>query len=201
MYVPKPFAVQNPADLVAFIEREPFGILVSDVEGTPFATHAPFLVSGEGESLTLSLHVAKANPHWRSLQDAEVLAIFQGAHAFVSAGWYPDPRHNVPTWNYGAVHCTGRARLTDAAETSRILERLVERFESSWRIDTPDASYVEGLQQAIVGIEIAVRSVQGAFKYLQNHPPADREAVIAQLERSGRPMDREIAEEMRATLR
>lgn len=201
MYVPKPFAVQNPAELAAFIEREPFGILVSNVEGKPFATHAPFIVSAQGQSLTLSLHVAKANPQWRSLQDAEVLAIFQGAHAFISAGWYPHPQRNVPTWNYGAVHCTGRARLTDGAGTASILERLVERFESSWRMDTADAQYVEGLQQAVVGIEIAVESVSGAFKYLQNHPPEDREAVIAQLERSVRPMDHEVAELMRATLR
>lgn len=201
MYVPKPFAVQDYSELVAFIEREPFGILVSDVDGKPFATHAPFIVSGEGSSLTLQLHVAKANPQWQSLQGQDVLAIFHGAHAFVSAAWYPQPQSNVPTWNYGAVHCIGRARLTDDAGTVQILRKLVERFEPSWRMDTADAEYIERLRHAIVGIEVAVESTEGAFKYLQNHSPEDRAAVIAQLENSPRPMDREVAEEMRARLR
>lgn len=200
MYAPKPFAVADRRALVAFIEREPFGILVSNREGKPFATHAPFIVSDAGESLCLGLHVAKANPHWRCVEDQEVLAIFHGPHAMISAGWYAQPQNSVPTWNYAAVHCTGRARITDAAATANILRRLVEQFEPSWRMEQADADYVARLQQAVVGIEIAVSSIEGTFKYSQNRTMEDRERVIDALSISSRAMDREVAQEMRATL-
>lgn len=201
MYAPKPFAVADRRALVAFIEREPFGILVSGVDGKPFATHAPFVVWEDGEDLRLALHVAKANPHWRSIDGQEVLAIFQGPHAMISAAWYAQPRDNVPTWDYAAVHCTGRARTADAGATARILHRLVERLEPSWRMEQADAEYIARLQQAIVGIEIAVSSIEGAFKYSQNHTPEDRRRVIDALGASSRAMDRAVAEQIRATLR
>lgn len=201
MYVPKPFAVQDSRELVAFIEREPFGVLVSDVDGKPFATHLPFVVLEDGPGLTLGLHLAKPNPQWQTLEGQDVLAIFQGAHAFVSAAWYPQPGLNVPTWNYAAVHCAGRANIADSAQTMRILERLVERFEPSWRIENADGAYIEMLRTGIVGVTIEVTAVEGAFKFLQNHPPEDRERVIAALDASSRPMDREVAREMRTRLR
>ncbi|HET9096020.1 MAG TPA: FMN-binding negative transcriptional regulator [Candidatus Baltobacteraceae bacterium] len=200
MYAPKPFAVADRRALVAFIEREPFGILVSGVDGRPFATHAPFIVWEDGEDLRLALHVAKANPHWRSIEGQEVLAVFQGPHAMISAAWYAQPHDNVPTWDYAAVHCTGRARTADAAATARILQGLVERFEASWRMQQADAEYIAGLQQAVVGIEIAVSSIEGAFKYSQNHTPEDRRRVIDALSASSRAMDRAVAQEMRASL-
>jgi transcriptional regulator len=201
MYAPKPFAVADRRALLSFIEREPFGILVSSAQAKPFATHVPFIVCDDGEALTLGLHVAKANPHWQSVEGQEVLAIFHGAHAMISAGWYAQPQDSVPTWNYAAVHCTGHARITDAAGTARILERMVERFEPSWRMEQADASYVARMQQAIVGIEIAVSSIEGKFKYSQNRTPEDRERVIRALSESSRAMDREVAQEMRAAMR
>lgn len=201
MYVPKPFAVTDSRELIAFIEREPFGLLVSDVEGKPFATHLPFIVLEDGPTLTLGLHLAKPNPQWRSLDGQDVLAIFQGAHAFISAAWYPQPHLNVPTWNYGAVHCAGRASIADSDRTMRILERLVERFEPSWRIEGADSAYIELLRGGITGVTIEVTSVEGAFKYLQNHSLEDRERVIEALDASSRPMDREVAGEMRSRLR
>lgn len=201
MYAPKPFAVADRRTLVAFIEREPFGILVSNVDGRPFATHAPFIVREDGESLRLGLHVAKANPQWRSIAGQEVLAVFHGAHAMISAAWYAQPQNDVPTWDYAAVHCAGGAHVTDGAATASILQRLVERHEPSWRMEQADPDYITRLQQAIVGIEIAVSSIEGTFKYSQNRTLEDRERVIDALSASSRAMDRDVAQEMRAMLR
>jgi transcriptional regulator len=197
MYVPKHFAVEDRAEVVAFIRREPFGILVSTLDGKPFATHVPFIVREDGSSLTLALHIAKANPQWRAIEGQAVLAIFQGPHAMVSAGWYADPVHTVPTWNYSAAHCSGTARLTDASGTRRIIETLVAQFEPAWRIEHAEAEYIARMERAIVGIEIGVTEIGGKFKYSQNRTPEDRERVIEALARSGRAMDREVAEAMR----
>lgn len=200
MYAPKPFAVRDRRALVALIEREPFGILVSSTDGKPLATHAPFIVREDGEQLRLALHVARANPHWRSIDGQEVLAIFQGPHAMISAAWHAQPHRNVPTWNYAAVHCLGRARVAGGDETASILRRLVERLEPSWRMEHADAKYIAQLQQAVVGIEIAVSSIEGAFKYSQNHTLEDRLRVVEMLDASPRAVDRETAGEMRDAL-
>jgi transcriptional regulator len=200
MYVPKHFEVTDRSDLVEFVRREPFGILVSLAAGKPFATHVPFIVRDDRERLTLALHVAIANPQWRNIEGQEVLAIFQGPHAMISAGWYAQPAHSVPTWNYSAVHCSGTARLTDAAGTRRIIEELVLQFEPQWRIEQAEPDYIERMERAIAGIEIDVARIEGTFKYSQNRSNEDRERVIQQLAASSGPMEREVAEEMRALL-
>lgn len=198
MYVPKPFQVDDRAALLAFIEQYPFGTLVSSVQGRPWATHAPFLVSGDGNAL--ALHVAKANPQWREIDGQDVLAIFQGPHAMISASWYEHPEREVPTWDYQAVHCRGRARLADDAQTLAILERLVERFESTWRIAQAQ-EYVDRLRAAIAGIEISIDEIAGAYKLSQNRSSEDARRVAEALDRSPREMDRAIAREVRATRR
>ena len=62
--------------------------------------------------------MAKANPHWRAItEDAAgtpALAVVTGSQAYVSPSWYASKAEHgrvVPTWNYSAVHFTGRARL------------------------------------------------------------------------------------------
>ena len=200
MYVPAHFAVTEPRSLLSFIESRPFGVLVSQLEGKPFATHVPFVIL-ETEPPVLGLHVAMANPQWRELDGANVLAIFQGAHGMVSASWYAESEKTVPTWNYAAVHCSGRARLTQPSGTRRILQALIDRFEQGWTIEAADPEYIERMERAIVGIEIPVESMEGAFKYSQNRTPVDRALVIEALSASERESDRELAREMIRSVR
>ena len=51
--------------------------------------------------------------------------------------------------------------------------------------DAP-ADYVEKMLAAIVGIEIAVKSLEGKWKASQNQPEGNREGVIAGLQELGR---------------
>jgi transcriptional regulator len=115
MYVPREFAITGAPALAAFMRAHPFGVLLSAADGTPAATHLPLVVLRDGLDVVLGTHMARANPHWRELDGADVLAIFQGPHGYVSPRWYTDPQRSVPTWNYAAVHCRGRARLADAS--------------------------------------------------------------------------------------
>lgn len=196
MYVPKHFAVTDRAQLVRFIKINPFGILVSASGAEPIASHVPFVVFNEDEKLTLGLHVARANPHWQSLDGANVLAIFQGAHAFISASWYEQPSLSVPTWDYSAVHCSGRAAIGSENATERILRALVAQHEGEgrWSMDAADAGYLQRMRRGIVGIEIAVTSIEGAFKLSQNRSAIERERVAAEL----RATEPELAAEIEA---
>ncbi|MCK5621058.1 MAG: FMN-binding negative transcriptional regulator, partial [Alphaproteobacteria bacterium] len=47
MYVPKHFAVEDRGALDAVIRANLFGLLVGELEGSPFATHLPFLLDGD----------------------------------------------------------------------------------------------------------------------------------------------------------
>lgn len=199
MYVPSHFAETDRARILAFLRAQPFGLLVSIAGGRPFATHVPFVVLDEGEPLVLGAHVARANPQWKSMQDAPVMAVFEGAHAHVSAAWYEHPEKTVPTWDYAAVHCSGNAAITGASLTHAILEQLVREHEggAGWTMQTAPEAYIEQMLQAIVGIHLTVERVDAQFKYSQNRTPADRERVIAQLSQSPDPLARELAGAMR----
>jgi len=182
MYVPAHFSTDDQALVDELIDRYPFATLVSQREGEPFATHLPLLRERRGDRMVLVGHVARANPHWRSLADATAMAVFHGPHGYVSPRWYVSP-NLVPTWNYAAIHCYGRARLVeDAREARAILAKLVDRYEGSgadrWTMRL-DPDFEAKLVAAIVAFEIDVERVEAKLKLSQNRVPADRDAMLA----------------------
>jgi transcriptional regulator len=183
-----------------FIAAHGFATLISPDPHDPPVTHLPLILDpARGELGMLTGHVARANPHWRHLEDrAEVLAIFHGPHSYVSPSWY-DHHPSVPTWNYAVVHVHGRARLMHATqELENIVRRLVDKHESGrprpWRMQLP-ADYQAQMLSAIVGFEIEVTRISGKFKLSQNRPAADRPRIIEALSAGG-PEERAVAEMM-----
>ena len=182
MYVPSHFATRDDALVDELIDAYPFATLVSQLDGEPFATHLPLLRERQGERTVLLGHVARANPHWRSLSGASAMAIFHGPHAYVSPRCYVSP-NLVPTWNYAAIHCYGRVRLVDDAKQARaILARLVERHEGArpdrWTMAL-DPEFEAKLVSAIVAFELDVERIEAKLKLSQNRAPADRAALLA----------------------
>src|SRR5262249_9518591 len=113
MYIPAVFAEPDLTRLHDFIEQHSFGLLVSQVDGLPFATHLPFLLERTaGPHGTLVGHMARANPQWREAGGQTALAIFSGPHVYISPTWY-EAEQVVPTWNYTAVHVYGRVEVID----------------------------------------------------------------------------------------
>src|SRR6185436_9306981 len=111
MYIPRLNRLEDADEVWRFVDANSFALLVSQVEGRPYATHIPILAANRpnGEKY-LHGHIARANPHWKHWrEEEEVLAVFAGPHAYVSSSWYDHP--NVPTWNYIAVHVYGRLRV------------------------------------------------------------------------------------------
>jgi transcriptional regulator len=190
MYIPDHFLEADADKLAAFIAAHAFGTLVTIADRLPFASHLPFL--HERAAGRLLCHVARANPQWRHCEaGADVLVMFQGPHAYVSPTWYATD--GVPTWNYAAVHVYGHARPNhDHASKKRHVETLAARYERGneppW---TP--RYDERRLDAIVGIDIEIREIQGKFKLSQNRPAVDRERVAAKLAASGTDDGRAIA--------
>jgi transcriptional regulator len=194
MYRPSSFAETDRETLYAVIRANPFGILISLLDGAPCITHLPFVLDGD----RLLAHMARANPQWRGFADgSEALCVFQGPHAYVSPRWYVREKA-VPTWNYVAVHVHGAPRLVvDPGECRAMQRRLVAEFETGveapWSMDVLPASYLDAQMQAIVNFEIPVDRIEGIFKLNQNRIPADRAGVMAALQSSPREHDRAIA--------
>ncbi len=189
MYVPPHFAVSDPATLHDFIERYSFGLLASRVGGEPFASHLPFLLDrAAGPHGTLLGHMARANPQWRDLAGQTALAVFAGPHAYISPTWY-EAAPVVPTWNYTAVHATGRAELVeDRAALLDILRRSVAVYEAAmprpWTFDAT-GPFTDRLLPQIVGFRIEVERIEGKWKLNQNHPAERRAKVIRALRQRG----------------
>ena len=53
-----------------------------------------------------------------------LLAIFSGVHTYISSSWYN--HENVPTWNYLAVHVSGKIRLIEGQELMDHLKSLTD---------------------------------------------------------------------------
>lgn len=198
MYVPKHFTVEDRDALDAVIRANPFGLLVGDLEGSPFATHLPFLLDGD----RLLSHCARGNPHWKAIDgQTEMLAVFSGPHAYVSPRWYGSDQA-VPTWNYAAVHIYGAPRvIEDAGQVCDLLDRLVWEYEEgAWTLDGQDADFLDRMSRGIVAFEMPIERIEGKFKLSQNRPAEDRRRVIAELEKPGDGGNAGLARLMRAAL-
>lgn len=193
MYIPEHFRVRHHEDAIVFMRANPFAILISSTGSGPFATHLPLSIhsqeseNGRESRIVLRGHVAKANPHWRYLeQEPQCLAIFQGPHAYISPANYA-ARESVPTWNYAAVHVYGDARLfSSEAELHSMLDELMETFEPAYRAQWEELNpqYRQNMLRQIVGFEIAPTKIEGKFKLSQNRIKQDQANVIASLEKS-----------------
>jgi transcriptional regulator len=189
VYIPEYFRARNHEDTVAFMRANSFAILISATDAGPFATHLPLFVRAgdKEEQIVLRGHVAKANLHWRYLeQQPQCLTIFHGAHSYISPSNY-SARESVPTWNYGAVHLYGNAHvLTLPEDLLGILHDLMGTFEPAYASQWADLdeNYREGMLRQIVGFEIEVTKIESKFKLSQNRTREDQANVIASLEKA-----------------
>jgi transcriptional regulator len=204
MYIPEHFKETNSERISALIESNSFGMLVTAPDGVPFVSHLPFIFDyGAGSKGKLFCHTARANPQWQHFSSCgEVLAVFQGPHAYVSPSWYSSP--GVPTWNYAVVHLRGKPRLI---ESESLLEALVERLThvheshmpNPWKPNLAGERRTK-LLNMIVGFEIEVTSIQSKFKLSQNRPPEDQQSVIEKLAQSNNQTEVEVAKLMSEVL-
>jgi len=206
MYVPDSFKVANEGDVEAFLHRYDFATLVSPADGSLTATHLPVVVRREAAGLVVVGHVARANPHWKTLDGlVEGLLVFQGPHAYVSPTWYANGPA-VPTWNYAVVHAYGRPEAVDDAKfLADVLEALVSRYEAhrphAWQMDSLPTDYRSRALSAVVGIRMPVLKLEAKFKLGQNRVAADRIGTVAGLEQEGSAEAASLASFMRAHLK
>jgi transcriptional regulator len=201
MYIPASFKMEDKQVIYDFMEQNSFAILFTYFNDLPYATHLPFLLDrSEG---CLYGHMAKANPQWHEIND-DVLVAFHGPHAYISPSWY-ETDQAVPTWNYAAVHVTGKFILIeDHNELKKILDRTANSYESSmpqpWSMSSLDPKLLSALSDAIVGFKIEILKIEGKWKLSQNHSEDRREKVIQALETKQDDNSKRIADLMKSAM-
>jgi len=184
VYIPEFNRQEDRSVVLAFMRANPFAIVVSTGDGVPFATHLPLLVKEAEDRVIVRGHMAKANPHWKSMQAGqESLVIFHGPHAYISPSLY-EIRESVPTWNYAAVHVYGEPTLfSDEEGLKEILHQMIDAFESSYMAQWSELSgeYRSRMMKHIVGFEIKAKRLEAKFKLSQNRTKGEQERVMQSL--------------------
>lgn len=203
MYLPRFNAMDDEQEIRAFVAAVGAAeVVTTGADGYPLATLLPVVWEGD----RVIAHFARANPHWQQIAvDAPVLLVVRGAQAYISPSWYAAKAEHgrvVPTWNYSAVHLTGRATVhDDPAWVRRAVTELTRVHESGraepWAITDAPAPYVEGQLRGIIGLEIFVERAEGKAKLSQNRSEADRRGVVTGLSAESSPEAAVVAELMR----
>jgi transcriptional regulator len=196
MYNASHFRESNPELLYGFIRDNPLALLVTpDLQ----ATHLPVLLD-EARGC-LRAHMARANPHWKALNGASVLAVFGGPSHYISPSWYPTKREHgkvVPTWNYVTVHVRGLGTVHENADwllphLNELTDQNEGRISSEWKVADAPEDFIHAQAKAIVGLEIKIEEIDGKWKVSQNRPAEDQQGVIAALENRAEPRSAAMA--------
>lgn len=184
------FKDQDTAKVLEFVKAHPFAFLCgSDGSGKPVATQIPVFIEEREGRLYLSGHIMKKTDHHLAfLQNPNVLAVFTGAHSYVSASWYSD-QQTASTWNYMSVHASGKLRFLDEAALLQVLRQTTDHFEnnpdSPAGFDRLPAEYVKRLSAAIVAFEVEVDKLDHVFKLSQNRDHYSYDNIMAKLRQQG----------------
>jgi transcriptional regulator len=210
VYEPPLHRNENLPELHALIKERVFGLLISNGAEGLIANSVPFVLDTAASKLgVLKVHLARANPQWRDLQEQpDALVVFEGHDHYITPSWYATKQETgkvVPTWNYTMVQAKGRAKVMDDAwlgqQIVELTQALEQRREQPWAVGDAPADFIAMQRRAIVGLEIEILDIRGKWKTSQNRNAADRAGVISGLDALGDEDSQAMAGIVRETSR
>lgn len=209
MYQPShgKFVVGDPSELLGRLAAIfPAALVTTTPDGELRTSMLPMLFdAAAGEHGILRGHLARPNEQWRDARpEAEAIAIFNGADAYVSPSWYAEKQRTarvVPTWNYTTVVAHGVLVAHDDVDwLVAHVRQLVDAHEGSlpapWSIDDAPEKYIRGQAKGIVGLELVLTRVDAKRKLTQNRSRDDFIGAVEGLS-SGSARERAVADDMR----
>ncbi|MEP0264455.1 FMN-binding negative transcriptional regulator [Dokdonia sp.] len=199
MYIPEIYKNEDPEQIKSFIKENSFGILVTNKDEVSFATHIPleYALKPDGTEI-LHAHISKANEQCAHIIDgAEALCIFNGPHSYVSSSWYDF--EEVPTWNYIAVQVRGKLTVLDQEGLWDSVKTLMHTYEDGQENPVRmEALSEKTLRQmnGIIGFEIAISSIEAAYKLSQSRDDKNHKNVTDHLRKTENTGSCAIADEM-----
>ncbi|MBT8309200.1 MAG: FMN-binding negative transcriptional regulator [Flavobacteriaceae bacterium] len=199
------FKEKDKQVLLRFLNDYPFAFLTgSNSAGQQVATQVPILIEEREGDWYLQGHIMRKTDHHKAfLENDQILAVFTGPHAYVSATWYTDQQMGS-TWNYMSVHLKGRIRFLPEEDLIAFMKNLTLKFENN-NSDSPTIydnlpdDYLNKMLPAISAFEIKVEEMENVFKLSQNRDEESYRNIIAHLEEQ-RGISALVATEMRNRL-
>lgn len=201
MYSLPYFKEEDKEEVMRFMRAHSFITLCGcTADGKPVATQVPVLFKENDGKLILEAHVMRNTDHHKAFeQNPQVLALFTGAHTYVSASWYSDPGQ-ASTWNYQSVHARGVLNFLEEDELRRILQETTAKYEnykeSPASFHNLKPEYINRLIKAIIGFRIEIQEIQNVFKLSQNRDEKSFDTIIEKLNAQDED-GKTIAEEMK----
>lgn len=204
MYKLPHYTAYNQEDLLEFMHNNTFITLVGFDGEFPVATQVPVKTIVDGETIKLIGHIMTKTDHCKAFEhNPNVMAIFTGPHAYISASVYEHPA-SASTWNYKTVQAKGIIRLLSSEETHQVIKDLTDKYEdpesSPAAFNKMDEEYIQKHLKAITGFEILVTQLDHVFKMSQNHSAKNKESIIEHLEKTNDVLAQEVAKEMKRNL-
>ena len=187
LYIPKAHRVEDLVLLQDLMDDFSFADVIT-ASPSLHITHIPVLldrtVTPYGQIFG---HVSRNNAQARAIQSGQPATIvFRGPHAYISPSWYARAEA-VPTWNFAAVHATGRLKpINEKDAVHERLAKLIRKFENrygagSYSFEKLPDSYVYPMLEGIQAFDFDVESLEGKFKLGQERGSADRSGILEHL--------------------
>lgn len=193
LYIPKPHLVEDRRFLHDFMDEFAFVDLVT-VAPSLRITHIPvWLDRDAGPYGTIHGHISRQNPQSATFDGKQNgVVVFHGPHGYISPTWYAKAGNVVPTWNFAAVHATGKLRpVSGQKELNDLLAKLIVKFEryegTAYDFSKIDDGYKYGMMGGIIGFELEIELLEGKFKLGQDRSADDRQSLLKKLERAKTP--------------
>src|SRR4249919_3176731 len=174
--------------ILEFMQNHPFITLIgADKNGRIEATQIPVLVEEKEGKIFIYGHMAKKADHHQAFEEnPNVLALFTGAHTYVSGTWYSGNPQQASTWNYISIHARGQIKFLDEAALIELLKKLSLHFEnnntdSSTVYDNLPGGYKEKMIKAILAFELEVTEMDNVHKLSQNRDEKSYDNIVQQL--------------------
>ena len=185
------FKEKDRQTLLEFMESHPFAFLTGSFkDGRQVATQVPLLCEERNGELYLQGHIMRNTDHHKALiENPNVLVVFTGPSAYVSASWYSNPQIGS-TWNYMSVHISGQINYMTPEELIQFMRKFTLKFEkgntdSQTIYDNLPDHFLNKMMPAIVGFEIKAEKLDNVFKLSQNRDEKSYDNIIARLEERG----------------
>jgi transcriptional regulator len=190
MYNYPHYKESDKTKIIDFMRNHPFITLIGcDKNGRIEATQIPVLIEENADKLFIRGHIARKSDHHQAFEEnANVLALFTGAHTYVSGTWYTGNPHQASTWNYIAIHARGQIKFLDEGDLIQLLKKLSLHFEnnnsqSSTVYANLPVDYREKMIKAIVAFEIEVIELDNVHKLSQNRDEKSYDNIVKELKR------------------
>jgi transcriptional regulator len=197
------YSLEDLASIKDLVAAYPWCTFVAQTAEGLVASHYPVLLDPEADEneLVLLSHVGRPDEIKLGLGQAELLAIIQGPHGYISPSWY-GYRPNVPTWNFAVAHLHGVPEVLSDAENLEVLHRLVEHFEGElpdpYLLDSTqeNSEYAARIVRGTVGFRMRVTRIEAKEKMNQDKPAESVRSIMEELRGSGPYANPALAERM-----